>query len=108
MCDAVLERAEAGENEEQSWLVENGFVLCKDGILSANFPVFRSDVFAEVCALLAPISETAAVCMLEISDEAERVLKEHVPSTVKSKCRGYCQDSSPLGRGGISDGNVDC
>ena len=86
MCDAVLERAEAGENEEQSWLVENGFVLCKDGILSANFPVFRSDVFAEVCALLAPISETAAVCMQEISDEAERVLKEHVPSTVKDQC----------------------
>lgn len=26
----------------------------------------------------------------------------------KGPVRGYCQDSSPLGRGGISDGNVDC
>jgi len=86
MCDAILGKAANEENSTLPELIEGGFVSCTDGSLSANFPVFDSSVFEELCTLLQPISEAVADCMIEISSRAEKLLSEYVPASVKTQC----------------------
>lgn len=85
MCDAILGKA-AGDNETLPWLMENGFIRENGGILSANFPVFDTPVYEQVCAILRPVSELIADCMIEISRQAEKILTEHAPDAVKDQC----------------------
>lgn len=85
MCDAILGKP-ANDNETLPWLTENGFIREKDGILSANFPVFDAPVYEQVREVLRPVSETVADCMIEISDMAEKLLTEHAPVAVKDQC----------------------
>lgn len=86
MCDAITGRGANKENEMLPWLIEHGFILCRNHILTANFPVFHKDVFAQICDMLKPITEIIATCMVEISDKAENILKNHVPATVRTRC----------------------
>ncbi len=86
MCDAVLGKSANKENTVLPWLIENGFILCRNDVLKANFPVFSRDVFADVCQILEPVADTVAQCMMEISDKAETMLKDHVPPPVRSQC----------------------
>lgn len=86
MCSAVLEEAADRENQTLPDLIEAGFIRCEDGRLSANFPVFGKETFSQLCDMLKPVSEAVADCMIEISDEAERLLKTCVPEAVKDQC----------------------
>lgn len=86
MCDAVLGKPADTENEMLPELIENGFILCKDGILSANFPVFKKPVFDKLPRLLRPIVEMVSECMIEISEKAASILAEHAPASVRSQC----------------------
>lgn len=86
MCSAVLGEEADRDNQTLPWLIENGFIFCKDGMLSANFPVFGREVFAQLCDILKPVSETVADCMIEISNKAEKLLKNYVPAAVKGQC----------------------
>ncbi len=86
MCDAILKNAADRDNPSLSWLIEHRFIDCKNGQLSANFPVFESSVFEQVVSVLSDIIEQVADCMIEISDRAEKVLIEHVPASVKDQC----------------------
>lgn len=89
MCDAILGKPAseiARDGETLPWLTENGFVQNKDGILSANFPVFDAPVYEKVREILRPVSELVADCMIEISDRAEKLLTEHAPAAVKDQC----------------------
>lgn len=86
MCDAILEKDANRENSALPWLIEYGFIRCQDNKLSANFPVFDSDVFGQLCSMLSDVIETVADCMIGISDRAERILAEYVPASVKAQC----------------------
>ncbi|MBQ8800523.1 MAG: sigma-70 family RNA polymerase sigma factor [Lachnospiraceae bacterium] len=86
MCAAVLGDKADRENVTLPELVEQGFVTCKDGVLSANFPVFTAEVYKKVQELVAPLTEVVCDCMLMISDKAEKRLTEHAPAAVKNQC----------------------
>lgn len=63
-------------------LIEKGFVTCTDGALSANFPVFTTETYKKVQELVAPMTELVCDCMLQISEQAEKMLTEQVPLAV--------------------------
>ena len=86
MCDAVLGKNADKANDTLPWLIENGFIICADGKLSANFPVFEEKLYLDIIKMLEPIVKITANCMIDISDQAERMLKERVPASVKDQC----------------------
>ncbi len=86
MCAAVLNGEADRENGTLTELIEQGFVTCEDGVLSANFPVFTAEVYRKVQELVAPMTELVCDCMLRISEQAEKMLTEHAPAAVKSQC----------------------
>ena len=86
MCDAVLGKIADVENQTIPYLVENGFVFYRDGVLSANFPVFSEQVYKQLLVLLRPLTETVAECMIAMSDKAECILRDHVPKAVRAQC----------------------
>ena len=85
-CDAILGYPKNEKSEAVSWLLENGYALCENGQLKANFPVFNEQSFEAVTALLKALSEKVATCMIEVSDLAAEVLSEHVPEALKEQC----------------------
>lgn len=85
MCDATLGKP-VNDNDSLPWLVEHAFIHKNDDILSANFPVFDSPVYEQICGILRPVAEAVADCMIDISDRAEKLLAEHVPAAVKAQC----------------------
>lgn len=86
VCDAILCKNANHENITLPWLIENHFVCCNDDKLSANFMVFETEVFEEICKLTSEISEKVANCMIDISDKAEKILAEHAPASLKDQC----------------------
>lgn len=87
ICDAILCKEACKENPTLPWLMEHNFIHCNNNTLSANFPVFDSDVFEELCSLLSNIIEEVANCMLDISNKAEKILAEHAPASLKDQCK---------------------
>lgn len=86
MCAAVLNEKADRDKIVLPELIEKGFVTCADGVLSANFPVFTAEVYRKVQELVAPMTELVCDCMLQISEQAEKLLTEHAPAAVKSQC----------------------
>ena len=86
VCDAILCKHANRENITLPWLIKDNFVRCHDDQLSANFPVFETEVFEKICKLTSGISEEVANCMIEISDKAEKILAEHAPASLKEQC----------------------
>ena len=86
MWRAVLGEPADKNNETLPWLIEHGFITCRDGRLGANFPVFRERVFAELCTFLRPVTKQVAACMIDISDRAEAMLTPQVPDAVRDQC----------------------
>lgn len=86
MCSAILEEEADRENQTLPDLIEAGFIRCEDGRLSANFPVFSKETFSQLRDMLKPVTEAVSDCMIEISDEAEKLLKTCVPAAVKDQC----------------------
>lgn len=87
LCDAILCTEANRENPALPWLIEHNFIHCDSNKLSANFLVFDSNVFEELCLLLADIVNEVAACMIRISDKAEAILAEHVPASLKGQCK---------------------
>ena len=86
MCAAILKGKADRENYALPKLIEDGFISCTEGVLSANFPVFSSEVYEKVKEMIAPITELVCDCMLQISEMAEKMLTEHAPAAVKDQC----------------------
>lgn len=86
LCDAILGKDANKENPTLSWLIENKFILCENNKLSANFIVFERDIFDEVTCILSDIIEEVANCMIDISNQAEKILLEHAPASLKEQC----------------------
>ncbi|MBQ8164634.1 MAG: sigma-70 family RNA polymerase sigma factor [Clostridia bacterium] len=87
MCDAILGNKANIENNTSELLIENGFIGSKEDKLSAKFPVFPDKVYTDLCEIINPITEIICDCMIEISNQAETILKDHVPASVKNQCR---------------------
>ena len=83
---AVLGERADKHNETLPWLIEHGFVTCRDKHLAANFPVFSEGVFEELCTILRPVTEQVATCMIDISRRAEELLTPQVPAAVRDQC----------------------
>ncbi len=86
MCAAIMEENADSDYETLPWLIENKFILSKDGKLSANFPVFEEGVYQELLSLLAPICEEIADCMIKTSDKAAVILAKTAPSRLRLQC----------------------
>ncbi len=86
MCAAVLNEEADRDNNTLTELMEQGFITCADGVLSANFPVFTAKTYEKVQELVAPITELVCDCMITISGQAEKMLTEHAPAAVKDQC----------------------
>ena len=86
VCDAILGKDVNKENPTLPWLIENKFILCENNKLSANFIVFERDIFDKVTCILSDIIEEVANCMIDISNQAEKILSEHVSASLKGQC----------------------
>lgn len=85
MWDAVLSE-KAHESSALSRLDKEGFIINNKGTLCANFPVFREDVYNDICKILAPLSEAVCSCMMDISGIAAAILKNYVPTALLDCC----------------------
>lgn len=86
MCDAVLGRAPDRFNDTLPWLIENRFISSSDGILSANFPVFDTEVYNKVREIIGGVVDSAFECMTKVTAKATEILIDHAPSNVKDQC----------------------
>lgn len=65
-------------------LVRKGYILQKDGCLTANCPVFTADQFRALLSLLDGAAREIAALALSIRDKEAVLLAEHVPEHLKS------------------------
>ncbi len=86
MCDAVLEKEPDKTNDTLPWLMEEGYIMVKEGKLSANFPVFTEAVYQQLLKLLAEPIETVTELMKNICEKAEKMLVKATPAPVKEQC----------------------
>lgn len=86
MLDAILNCPVDKRRYATQRLVDKGFILSEGDTLCANFPVLTEDVYHRVCDLLSPMIDEIAACMIAVSDNAEQLLKEYVPASVKDQC----------------------
>lgn len=86
MCDAILGNPADRENDMLPELIENGFIMCRDNVLSANFPVFEETVFKKLILMLDNIIDEVSCCMIDISHRATAELKKIVPEYLKNQC----------------------
>jgi len=86
MWDSILGKDADKNNPALPWLIENKFILCENSKLSANFIVFKCDIFEKITCILSDIIEEVANCMIDISDKAENILAEHAPASIKEQC----------------------
>lgn len=86
MCDAVLEKEPDNHNDTLPWLIENKFIICREGRLSANFPVFEEKQFAYLCEMISEVSEEIADSMVKLCGMGAGLLKEYAPAEVRDQC----------------------
>ena len=86
MCDAILSKDADRENPALPWLIEHNFIFCDKGKLSPNFLVFDKADFDQIRRLLKSSAENVADCMIEISDQAGKLLMQYAPASVKEQC----------------------
>lgn len=90
MCDAILEKPADLGNEMLVRCIDEGFVCCNDGTLSANFPVFSADTLRRVQEILSPCVEMISRTMMEICEEAAKRLREFTPCALHGLCGQLC------------------
>lgn len=87
MWDAILGNSADENNPTVPELIDGGIISCRDGKLSANFPVFSQAVYDELTEnVLRPVFEKVANLMIRISDLCGEILKEHAPASVAEQC----------------------
>ena len=87
MNAAVLGKQADEDNENIIRMLETGVISSKNGMLSAEFPVFDAELFGgEVQELLTPMVDMVCDCMGKICDIAVETLKDYVPKALKDKC----------------------
>lgn len=64
-------------------LVKKGYVLQKDGLLTANCPVFTASQFQALLAVIDEAAQEIAAIALSIRDKEAALLAEHAPEHLK-------------------------
>lgn len=87
MCDAILEKTASQSNDMLVKLIEDGFIASHNGKLSAEFPVFTSDMMDNnIRPILKPLAEDICDCMTKICDLAGQTLKNYTPKALLHQC----------------------
>lgn len=83
MCDAILEKTADPNNDMLIKLISEGFISSHDGKLSAEFPVFSSEMVDNtIWTILKPLAEEVCECMITVCDIAAQTLKNFVPKAL--------------------------
>ena len=83
MCDAILEKKANLNNDMLLRLIDEGFIATQDGKLSAEFPVFSSEMIDGIIwQLLKPLAEEVCDCIIQICDTADQILKNYIPKAL--------------------------
>lgn len=92
MISAILEEPADESNKTVQYLIDGGFITCRDGILHAEFPVFDQRTYNYILnELLDETCNKAADFMIKISDVCTVILKEHAPASVSEQCSSICK-----------------
>ncbi|MCH5188574.1 MAG: sigma-70 family RNA polymerase sigma factor [Oscillospiraceae bacterium] len=87
MHDAILEKAADERNRTIPELIDAGIISCKDGRISANYPVLSEEVYEELVEdILRPIFDKISDLMIKVSDIASDILKAYAPALVADQC----------------------
>lgn len=86
MCDAVLGKPADPDNAMLVKLIADGFITSRNGKLSAEFPVFSSDMMDNIRPMLKPLAEEICGCMTKICGLAAQELKNYVPKALLPQC----------------------
>ncbi len=83
MCDAILEKSADPNNDMLKRLIGEGFISSHDGKLSAEFPVFSSDMLDNtIWPMLKPLAEDVCGCMIKVCDLAAQTVKNFIPKAL--------------------------
>ncbi len=86
MCDAILEKPADQNNAMLIKLIDEGFISSHGGKLSAEFPVFSSDMMDDIIwPLLKPLAEDVCSCMIKVCDLAAHTLKDFIPRALSDQ-----------------------
>lgn len=69
-------------------LIKKGYVLQKDGLLTANCPVFTAGQFQALLSLIDGAAQEIAAIALSIRDKEAALLAEHAPEHLKALAQG--------------------
>lgn len=87
MCDAILEKPADPNNDILIKLISEGFISIHNGKLSAEFPVFTSNMIDNtIRRILEPLAADVCSCMIKICDIAAQTLKNFAPKTLLDQC----------------------
>lgn len=92
LTDAVLNKSADENNDELLRLVEEGYIISKNGELSANFAVISETMLNEtIKVLLTPVIEITYDCMKKIGLTAGNLLTKYQPQPLKALAKqlGY-------------------
>ena len=86
MCDAILENPADTQNDMVIRLIKEGFISSHNGTLSAEFPVFSSEMICGIIGkTLKPLAEDICDYMTEICDIAAQILKNFTPKALSAQ-----------------------
>lgn len=86
MCDAILEKPADTQNDMVIRLIKEGFISSHNGTLSAEFPVFSSEmIYGIIGKTLKPLAEDICDYMTEICDIAAQILKNFTPKALSAQ-----------------------
>ena len=83
MCDAILEKSADPDSDMLIKQIRDGFIASRDGKLSAEFPVFSSDMLdGTIWPILKPLAEEVCECMIQVCDLAAQTLRDFIPKAL--------------------------
>lgn len=87
MCGAILEKEADPNNEMLIRLMDEGFISCHNGKLSAEFPVFSANQLnGAIWQILQPAVREVTAYMTEACELAAQMLKHTVPQALLDRC----------------------
>ena len=101
--DAIFEKTVKSGDDKLAELVEGGIISCRDGKLSANFQVFREEVFTHLVEeMLRPTVEKMSEKMIEVSNVGGKLLAASAPARLRSQCGDIAKITFRLDVGAIT------
>ena len=103
VVDAIDGKTVADGGDKLAELVEGGIISCREGRLSANFPVFTEEVYARlVVELLKPVVIKMSEKMIEVGDFGGKLLAASAPARLRPQCGDVAKVAFWLDAGAIT------